>query len=400
MDGLQPGEILGRDDRQQTDERPREDETEQAARDREHKALDDELLREPPQGRAERGPHGHLALTRVPAREQQVRNVRAGPEEHQRHAGHQQDERGTDVLGHLFDEGADADLHGTTLAQYLIEVRRTGDAARCRRPLRRRLFAGDAGPQAGEGAHHADPPRCRIGRLRRHALRQPEGRIPVREGEARWRDTDDEVRPLVQDERLPNRRRTRGVEVPPQAVSEHDDTACPFDRVVIVEEPPDGRLHAQQAKQRRRHDRAWHPRGVFAADGESEAVAERRRVLDRLRGRHPGIASEVAEQRAGPLRRGAARMLLGDTYELLGLGVRQRPEQDAVNDRKHGRVRANAQRERQQHSGTEPLVLGHHSKGLPNVAPHRFHRGTSDYLAFNPYALAPECYKTNHTCVL
>ena len=69
-DGLQPGEILGRDHRQQSDERPREEETEQTARDREHEALDDELLREPPQGRAERGTHGHLALTRVSAREQ------------------------------------------------------------------------------------------------------------------------------------------------------------------------------------------------------------------------------------------------------------------------------------------------------------------------------------------
>ena len=123
-DGLQPREILGRDHRQQTDERPREEETEQAARDREHQALDDELLREPAQRRAERGAHGHLALTRVSAREQQVRDVRAGHEEHQRHAGHQQKERGTDVLGHLIDEGADADLDGTTLAEYPIDVRR------------------------------------------------------------------------------------------------------------------------------------------------------------------------------------------------------------------------------------------------------------------------------------
>ena len=232
---------------------------------------------------------------------------------------------------------------------------------------------------------------CRIGRLRRHSLWQPEGRISVREGEARWRDTDNEVRLLVQEQRLPNRRWTRGVEVPPQAVSEHDDRACPFDRVVIVEESPDGRLHAQQAEQRRRHDRAWHPRGVFAADREPEAVAERRCVLDRLRGRHPGITREVAEKRSRPRRRGAARMLLGHTHELLGLGVRQRPEQDAVDDRKHGRVRANAQPERKQHSGTERLVLGHHSKGLPNVAPHRLHRGTSRFCC----AFAPVCYKTN-----
>ena len=103
------------------------------------------------------------------------------------------------------------------------------------------------------------------GRLRRYALRQPEGRVPVREGKARGRDTYDEVRPLVQEQhaRSPLGSRRRG---PPQAVSEHDDTACPFDRVVIVEEPPGGRLHPQQAEQRRRHDCARHPRGVLAAD--------------------------------------------------------------------------------------------------------------------------------------
>src|SRR5215211_3217680 len=70
-------------------------------------------------------------------------------------------------------------------------------------------------------------------------------------------------------------------------------------------------------------------------------------------------------------------MLLEHTHELIGLVVRQRPEQDAVDDREHGRVRANAQRERKQHSGTECLVLRQHSKSLTNVSPHRLHRAAS-----------------------
>ena len=321
-DGLQPREILGRGDRQQTDERPRQKEAEQTARDCEHQTLDDELLRKPAQGRAERGTHRHFAPTRVAAREQQVRDVRAGHEENQRNAGHQQEERGTDVLSHFIDEGTDAHLDGTTRAQDPIDVRGTGDAARCCRPLRLRLFASDAGPQAGDCALHADPALCRIDRRRRDALRDPERRICVREREARWRDTDDEVRLLVQEYRLTNRCRTRPVELPPQAISEHDDRTCPLDRVVVVEEAPGGRLHAQQAEQRWRNDRAWHPHGVFATDGESEAVAERRDALDRFRGRRPGIMGEVAEQRVGPRRRRAARMLLEHAHELPGLGIR------------------------------------------------------------------------------
>ena len=121
-DRLQAREALRRHRRQQPDERPCEQEAQQAAADREHEALDDELLREPAQAGAERGTDGHLAPTRVPAREQQVRDVRARHEQHQRHAGHQQKERGTDAFGHLVDQGTDADLDRTTLAEHPIDA--------------------------------------------------------------------------------------------------------------------------------------------------------------------------------------------------------------------------------------------------------------------------------------
>jgi hypothetical protein len=62
---------------------PRDEQADRAADQREQEALDEELADEPPARHAEREPHGDLAPARESAREQQVRDVRTGDEEHE-----------------------------------------------------------------------------------------------------------------------------------------------------------------------------------------------------------------------------------------------------------------------------------------------------------------------------
>ncbi len=65
---------------------------ERAADRREDEALAEQLPHEPPRARAERHAHGDLALADRRARQEQVGDVRAGDEEHERD-GHRRDQR-------------------------------------------------------------------------------------------------------------------------------------------------------------------------------------------------------------------------------------------------------------------------------------------------------------------
>ncbi len=105
---------------------PRDRQAGRTARDREQQALDEQLLNDAPAGTAERRPHRDLPSTAEPARQQQVRDVRAGHQQHERHDSRQHQRRGPqlgpdDRTAQRFDGDAPA----------LVGVRRCdGDAIR------------------------------------------------------------------------------------------------------------------------------------------------------------------------------------------------------------------------------------------------------------------------------
>ena len=75
----------------------REQQADDGAGPGEHEALGEQLTHEPPRAGAERRADGQLALARRRAREQQVRDVRAGDQQHEDDGAHQRQDRLPDV---------------------------------------------------------------------------------------------------------------------------------------------------------------------------------------------------------------------------------------------------------------------------------------------------------------
>jgi hypothetical protein len=89
------------------------------------------------------------------------------------------------------------------------------------------------------------------------------------------------------------------------------------------------------------------------------------------------LLAPVAEVR---VRDGHGRHLLAplaEAHEPVRVFEGQRPQQHAVDDRKDRRVRADAQRERENGDRREAGLLEQHPKSVPNVLPERFHSFTS-----------------------
>ena len=91
------------DQREQAAMTPRRDaEPGEAAGDREHQAFGEHLAHQPSASGAERRAHADLALARGAARQQQVRHVDAGHQQHEHHRADQREQRRPDLPDHLF----------------------------------------------------------------------------------------------------------------------------------------------------------------------------------------------------------------------------------------------------------------------------------------------------------
>ena len=97
-----------RSERQDRADRPaRDEQAARAARQRQQQTLGQELARQPGPPRAERRPYRQFARTGRGAREQQVRDVRAGDEQHEGHRAEQQVQRRPGAAGDLLPQRHD-----------------------------------------------------------------------------------------------------------------------------------------------------------------------------------------------------------------------------------------------------------------------------------------------------
>ena len=72
-----------------------------AAARREHQAFSKHLAHQPAAAGAKRRAHAELALARGAARQQQIRDVDAGNEQHERNRAHQREQRRPELSHHL-----------------------------------------------------------------------------------------------------------------------------------------------------------------------------------------------------------------------------------------------------------------------------------------------------------
>ena len=114
----------------------------------EHEALGEHLADEPPAAAAERRAHRQLPLARGRAHEQQVRDVGARDQQHERHRPHQREDRGPHVGDEVLVHRLDAQVHACRLLDRELLAQIGGE--RVELPLR--LGTRDAGLQAPDDA--------------------------------------------------------------------------------------------------------------------------------------------------------------------------------------------------------------------------------------------------------
>ena len=185
----------------------------------------------------------------------------------------------------------------------------------------------------------------------------------VRELEPVRENADDGMRLAVEVDEGPDDVRIRSEAPRPHAVTEQHHAVRAFPCFLLREEPPQPGSRPQQWEQRRRD----------AGAGQGGAVETRRPGGDLL------VAGELLERLGAlvehghravrqPHVRSAARpQRLTDANDRVGIGVRQRPQQDAVDDAEHRGVRAQAQREHQRHAGREPGASPQAADGVAQV---------------------------------
>ena len=131
---------------------PREHQAERAARDREDRVLGEQLARDPRAAAADRRPDGELALAREAAREQEIGDVRARDDQHQRDGDGQDRQRRPRRSGDVVRQRAGVHDHRAALAEEEL-----GQPVPGRGPRGRRAFGLGLG-QASRRASAERPP--------------------------------------------------------------------------------------------------------------------------------------------------------------------------------------------------------------------------------------------------
>ena len=190
LDPVGPADVL-RGAIEQADANRGDAETSQAADRRQHHALDQQLADDAPARRADRHPHRDFPRPVGGPRQQQVGDVGAGNQQHERHGAHQgQEHRPDRAAVHVFVEGLDLRLHVLVgVGVFFFETLRD------REHLALRLFARHAGRQASEDLQRTLVALLCLDVRRRHQ-RLPQIGI-LRELEAFGHHADDDRRHIV-----------------------------------------------------------------------------------------------------------------------------------------------------------------------------------------------------------
>ena len=138
----------------------------------------------------------------------------------------------------------------------------------------------------------------------------------------------------------------------PEPVAEHDRAGSALAVFLKHEVAPEERGDTKGWKEARRDVLAREVLG-FAGSGEVEVVAADGAHI----GEGPAFAAPIEEVRVRD--RGIVELLgrLVDRHQPVGVGIRERPQQDAVHHAENGRIRADTQRQRQHRDGGEAGVF-------------------------------------------
>jgi hypothetical protein len=206
-----------------------------------------------------------------------------------------------------------------------------------------------------EARHHTQvmiASACRLIRPKGH--RRPELLFTSGEAEMRGHNADDRVRMIVERQALPNNASIAAEAPLPQAMTEHDYALGVGAVFLLRKDAPQRRRDAEQREQAGRNTYALDPLRL-ATPGQAQARAPEGGDL-----REDSIliapVNEI-RRRYVVVREAELRRSLPHHHEFVRILIRQRPQQRRVRHAKDGRVRADAERQRNHRNQCEARVL-------------------------------------------
>ena len=330
-------------------------EPEEAAQERQHHALREELGRDLTRRGAQGRPERHLALPcRAPGQEQ-VRHVGAGDQEHQADPGEQEPEGVDRVPGEeVVLQRLDADLPALLLVGEGV-----GDAFGNALHLRVRLCHRDAG---FEPAHDQQPVEVVVDLVRSEGERQVHLLLDA-VARPRPQHADHGVRLAVEPDRLAH---DRGIGAPallPEAVRQDDALVVADDAFLRDEIAPELELVAEVGDPTRSGGRREDLLGPLVADGEAHgATRPGVQALERRALRAP--VDEVPGGDGVPAVRPRLRP---DHDQLVGVVIRHGLEEGAVHHAEYRGVGSDPEPQGEHGDGGEAGVPGQEPETIPDV---------------------------------
>ncbi len=342
------------DVREERQRRGGESESEDAAAEREQEALGEELRHDPTSLRAERETDADFLAPAREAREQKVRDVRAGDQQHRR----DRDEQHRVGLALVADE--------ILLQEVRVQLRLRVDVGRMRLRVAgrdhihrgARFGEADAGFQAREHVVEETAvvdlllrKECRFVRTRREYRHL----VQRKSGGALWQHADDRVGLAVQRQRLADDvGASREMLLPVAVAQERDRRGAGL--VFLGEEiAAEHRLHAKHREIVLRDDKALQLLRIARA-GRDERVRRRHRNV----GEH--LLAFAHREHARPRDRRRRKAAIGQQrlqlHDAAGVRVRQRAQEDRLDHAEDRAVGADAEREREDRDEREDGRLG------------------------------------------
>jgi hypothetical protein len=185
-------------------------------------------------------------------------------------------------------------------------------------------------------------------------------------------DADDLIRLAVQLDRRSHRRRLAREEARPKTVRDDDDVLVSRLVVVALDRSTRLRRHAEHMEPVARDALTRHTLGVAAR--ARQIRAEIRLDGDRLEAARLVAIVTEAGGRNGRFHAVERRIEVLDRHEHPGVAVGQGPQQNRIYDAEDGRVRADAERQRDEHDGREDRTLSESPEAVGDVAKQSVHR--------------------------
>ena len=172
------------------------------------------------------------------------------------------------------------------------------------------------------------------------------------------------MRPIVHLEDAADDRRVAAEAALPVLVAQHQDGRCARLLVRVLERTPERRPHAEHVEEVRGDDARGDALGLRAAEQDEPHVVEFHESLEALRAR--AVVENLLIREAGVLDVGQ-RPLLPQHDEAVAVLIRQRAEQDAVDDAEDRRVGADPERHRQHDHDREARVAAEIAQPVAQV---------------------------------